>query len=157
GTLVRTVDTNPVYKLKEYRFGPRERFRIPMKDGFLLEAELILPPDLDSSRKYPVWFMTYGGPHTPMVTDAWFGGRVAEQALAAEGFIVFRFDPRSASGKGAVSAWKAYKRLGVQELEDIKEGITWLKRKPYVDGTRIGMSGHSYGGFMTSYAMTHSD
>ena len=140
GTLVRTVDTNPVYKLKEYRFGPRERVQIPTKDGFLLEAELILPPDLDPSRKYPVWFMTYGGPHTPMISDGWSGGRIWDQALANEGFIVFHLDPRSASGKGAVSAWKAYKQLGVQELEDIKEGIAWLKQKPYVDGSRIGMS-----------------
>ena len=45
----------------------------------------------------------------------------------------------------------------MQELEDIKDGIAWLKQKPYVDGSRIGMSGHSYGGFMTAYAMTHSD
>jgi dipeptidyl-peptidase-4 len=92
-----------------------------------------------------------------MTNDGWAGGRIGDQALAAQGFIVFHLDPRSASGKGAVSAWKAYKHLGVQELEDIKEGIAWLKQRPYVNGTRIGMSGHSYGGFMTSYAMTHSN
>jgi dipeptidyl-peptidase-4 len=157
GKLVRVVDTNPVHKLKEYRFGARERVQVRTKDGFLLEGELILPPDLDPAKKYPVWFMTYGGPHMPMIADGWMGGRISDQALAAEGFIVFHLDPRSASGKGAVSAWKAYKQLGVQELEDIKEGIAWLKQRPYVDGSRIGMSGHSYGGFMTSYAMTHSD
>ncbi len=80
-----------------------------------------------------------------------------DQALAREGFVVFRMDPRSASGKGAVSAWTAYKHLGVQELEDIKDAINWLKQKPYVDGSRIGMAGHSYGGYITSYAMTHCD
>ena len=66
--------------------------------------------------------MTYGGPHTPTITDGWSGGRIWDQALAGEGFIVFHLDPRSASGKGAVSAWTAYKQLGVQELEDIKDG-----------------------------------
>ena len=66
-------------------------------------------------------------------------------------------DPRPASGKGASSAWTAYKHLGVQELEDIKTAINWLKQKPYVDGARIGMAGHSYGGYITAYAMTHSD
>ena len=80
-----------------------------------------------------------------------------DQALAHEGLIVFHLDPRSASGKGAVSAWSAYKHLGVKELEDINDAINWLKQKPYVDGARIGMAGHSYGGYMTSYAMTHSD
>jgi dipeptidyl-peptidase-4 len=157
GRLVRTVDSNPSHELKRLRFGPRERFTIPARDGFLLEAELILPPDLDSTKKYPVWFKTYGGPHAPTVSDSWGGGRMWDQALAREGFVVFLMDPRSASSKGAISAWPAYKHLGVQEMEDIKDAITWLKTKPYIDGSRIGMAGHSYGGYMTSYAMTHSD
>jgi dipeptidyl aminopeptidase/acylaminoacyl peptidase len=157
GSLVRTVDSNPSHELKRLRFGPHERLQIPARDGFSLEAELILPPDLDARKKYPVWFMTYAGPHAPTVSDAWGGGRMWDHALAREGFVIFRMDPRSASGKGAVSAWKAYKHLGVQELEDIKDAINWLKQKPYVDGSRIGMAGHSYGGYITSYALTHCD
>jgi dipeptidyl aminopeptidase/acylaminoacyl peptidase len=157
GQVLRTIDSNPSHELKQLRFGPRQRLQIPTKDGFLLEAELILPPDLDPSKKYPVWFMTYAGPHFPTISDSWSGGRMYDQALAQEGFVVFRMDPRSASGKGAISAWSAYKHLGVQELEDIKTAINWLKQKPYVDGSRIGMSGHSYGGYITSYAMTHCD
>jgi dipeptidyl aminopeptidase/acylaminoacyl peptidase len=47
--------------------------------------------------------------------------------------------------------------LGVQELKDVEEAIAWLKSQPYVDGTRIGMSGHSFGGFLTAYVLTHSD
>jgi dipeptidyl-peptidase 4 len=157
GRLVRTVDSNPSHELKQLRFGPRERLQIRARDGFVLEAELILPTDLDTSKKYPVWFKTYGGPHAPTVSDSWGGGRMWDHALAHEGFIVFLMDPRPASGKGAASAWTAYKHLGVQELEDIKDAINWLKQKPYVDGSRIGMAGHSYGGYITSYAMTHSD
>ncbi len=157
GGFVRVVDSNPVHKIKEYRFGPRERVRIPTRDGFALEGEVILPPDLDPSVKHPVWFTTYGGPHTPVIVDAWAGGRAWDQALASEGFVVFRGDPRPASGKGAASAWTAYKKLGLRELEDIKDAIAWLKRRPYVDGDRIGMTGHSYGGYMTAFAMTHSD
>jgi dipeptidyl aminopeptidase/acylaminoacyl peptidase len=157
GRLVRTLDSNPSYELKRLRFGPRERVKISTKDGFLLEGEVVLPPDLDVNKKHPVWFMTYGGPHAPTVSDSWAGGRMYDQALAAEGFVVFRMDPRPASGKGAASAWTAYKHLGVQELEDIKTAINWLKQKPYVDGSRIGMAGHSYGGYITAYAMTHSD
>jgi dipeptidyl aminopeptidase/acylaminoacyl peptidase len=157
GALVRTVDSNPSHELKRLRFGPRERFQIPARDGFPLEAEIILPPDLTPGKKYPVWFTTYGGPHAPTVSDAWNGGRMWDHALAHEGFVVFHMDPRPASGKGAASAWTAYKHLGVQELEDIKTAINWLKERPFVDGARIGMSGHSYGGYMTSYAMTHCD
>lgn len=156
GGMVRMLDTNPVYVRQEYRFGAREQFQIAMSDGFLVEAEMVKPSDFDSSRKYPVWFTTYGGPHAPSVSNAWNGGRAWDQMLAGMGAIVFRCDPRPASGKGACSAWTAYKQFGVQELKDIEEAIQWLKSQPYVDGDRIGMSGHSYGGFMTAYALTHS-
>ena len=156
GKRLRMLDTNPVYERREYRLGEYEQFQIETKDGFLLEASLLKPPDFDASRKYPVWFMTYGGPHAPTIRDAWNGGMVRDHMLAQMGILVFRCDPRSASGKGACSAWTAYKQLGVQELKDIEEAIEWLKKKPYVDGNRIGMSGHSYGGFMTAYALTHS-
>ncbi len=157
GTRVRTLDTNPVYEREEYRFGAYEQFQIGMSDGFLLEASLIKPPDFESGRKYPVWFTTYAGPHSPTVRDAWQGGRADDHMLAQMGALVFQCDPRSASGKGACSAWCAYKQLGVQELKDIEEAIRWLKEQPYVDGERIGMSGYSYGGFMTAYALTHSE
>lgn len=156
GEPVRTLDTNPVYKDEEYRFGTYEQFQIETKDGFLIEASLLKPADFDKSRQYPVWFMTYAGPHAPSIRDTWSGGRTRDHMLAEMGVLVFRCDPRSASGKGACSAWTAYRQLGVQELADISEAIEWLKAKPYVDPDRIGMSGHSYGGFMTSFAMTHS-
>jgi dipeptidyl aminopeptidase/acylaminoacyl peptidase len=156
GTQIRTLDTNPVYERQQYRFGSYEQFQIKRADGFLLEASLLKPPGFDGSKKYPVWFMTYAGPHMPTLSDSWQNGRAHDQMLAQMGMLVFRCDPRTASGKGACSAWPAYKQLGVQELKDIEEAIQWLKQQPYVDGDRIGMSGHSYGGFMTAYTLTHS-
>ncbi len=157
GSLIRMIDTNPNYERLAYREGKHERFTITTEDGFQLEASLLYPPEFDASRKYPVWFMTYGGPHTPTVYDSWSRSWAWDRLLGEQDVIVFRADPRSASGKGAVSAWTTYRNLGVQEMADIKEAINWLKAKPFVDGDRIGMSGHSYGGFMTAYAMTHSD
>ena len=156
GKLARTLDTNPVYAIEEYRFEAYELVPIKMPDGFTLQGSIVKPPDFDPRKRYPVWFTTYGGPHAPTIHDTWSGGRMRDQALATLGFIVFRCDPRSASGKGACSTWSAYRRLGVQELKDIETAITWLKTLPYIDGRRIGMSGHSYGGFMTAYALTHS-
>jgi dipeptidyl aminopeptidase/acylaminoacyl peptidase len=156
GTLVRTLDTNPVYAREEYRFGKFEHVEIKLPDGFVLEGTLTKPPEFDTSRKYPVWFTTYAGPHAPTVYDSWDGGHVFDQVLAGMGFVVFRCDPRSASGKGACSTWTAYKQLGVQELKDIEGALDWLCANPWVDTKRIGMSGGSYGGFMTLYAMTHS-
>ena len=75
--------------------------------------------------------MTYAGPHAPTVRDGWGGGRAAAtRCWRSMGFIVFRCDPRSASGKGAVSTWTAYKQLGVQELKDIETAIHWLTQAP---------------------------
>jgi dipeptidyl-peptidase-4 len=156
GTLVRSLDTNPVYQREEYRFGAYELVQIKTPDGFLLEGSLLKPANFDPQKRYPVWFMTYGGPHAPTVSDTWSGGRLADEAKANMGFVVFHCDPRSASGKGACSTWTAYRQLGVQEMKDIETAINWLKSHPFVDGSRIGMSGRSYGGFMTAYAMTHS-
>jgi dipeptidyl-peptidase-4 len=78
------------------------------------------------------------------------------QFLAQQGLIGWICDNRTASGKGAVSAWPAYKNLGESELRDVEDGIAWLKTQPYVDGNRIGVFGWSYGGFMVTYALTHS-
>jgi dipeptidyl aminopeptidase/acylaminoacyl peptidase len=153
---MRTLDTNPVHAREEYRFGKYELVHIPTPDGFTLEGSILKPANFDPKRRYPVWFMTYAGPHAPTIHDSWGGGRVQDEALAQAGFIVFRSDPRSASGKGACSTWVAYKKLGIPELADIETAICWLNSHSYIDASRIGMSGHSYGGFMTAFALTHS-
>jgi dipeptidyl-peptidase 4 len=157
GSGVRMLDTNPAYAMEEYRLSKPELVQIKMSDGFLLEASLLKPPDFDPKRKYPVWFLNYSGPHSPTIHDQWDGGHVNDHAYAQLGFIVFHCDPRSASGKGACSSWTAYRQLGVQELKDIESAIRWLAAShPYVDASRVGISGTSYGGYMTAYALTHS-
>ncbi len=155
GSLVRRLDLNPVPGLAEWVLGKRERASIPMADGFQVEAVWTLPPDFDARKKYPVWLMTYAGPQMPSIADAW-SGSVWDQVLAAAGIIALHVDPRPASGKGAQSAWTAYKQLGVQELKDLEGAVAWFQKKGWVDGTRIGLSGYSYGGFMTAFALTHS-
>ena len=156
GTRLRTIDTNPVPAIDDFEFAPLEMIQIKARDGFLLEGSLIKPKDFDENKKYPVWLLTYGGPHAPTISDSWRGGRTYEQMLAEMGVIAFRVDPRSASGKGACSTWTAYRQLGVTELKDLEDAVDWLCQKPYVDADRIGMAGHSYGGFLTAYALTHS-
>jgi dipeptidyl-peptidase-4 len=154
----RTVDLNPVPTLQDYRLGKMEPVQIPTPDGFLLEGQLTFPPDFDPerARRYPVWVKTYGGPHAPTVKDSWIGGRLEDQAHAAAGFIIFQIDPRPASGKGAIATWSAYRQLGKQELADLEHAVRWLSQRPYIDAARIGLSGYSYGGYLTCYALTHS-
>lgn len=159
GAVVRLLDTNPVRDLEKFRLGESSHMQIMTPDGFAIEATLVKPPDFDPSRKYPVWFMTYAGPHAPTISDTWGGAgpaRAWDQALASAGILAFRADPRSASGKGAVSAWACYKKLGQSELKDIETAITWLTANPWADASHVGMAGHSYGGYITAYCMTHS-
>ena len=157
GKLVRVIDENKVEALKEYRLGKSELLQVKTRDGFVMEAMMIKPPDFDPKKKYPVMSFTYGGPHSPQVKNAW-GGAVGMwyQALAQKGYLIWVCDNRTASGKGEESTWSVYRNFGELELRDIEDGLTWLKSQPYVDGSRIGISGWSYGGFMTSYALTHS-
>ncbi|HEX7829126.1 MAG TPA: prolyl oligopeptidase family serine peptidase, partial [Thermoanaerobaculia bacterium] len=130
---------------------------VKTRDGFVMEAEMIRPTNFDPSKKYPVYQHVYGGPHAPQVRNVWGIPRTLfHRMIAQQGAIVWIVDNRSASGKGAVSAWTAYKNLGELELQDLEDGLTWLKAQPYIDGSRVMISGWSYGGFMTLYAMTHS-
>ncbi len=156
GERIRRLDTNPVHALEQVQLVTPEFVQIPTPDGFMLEGMIIDPPDREPGRKYPVWLRTYAGPQAPSTRDSWSGGRVLEQVLANAGFVVFVVDPRSASGKGAGAAWTAYRQLGIQELKDLETAVDWLCQRPYVDAKRVGLSGHSYGGFMTSFALTHS-
>ncbi len=157
GNVVRTLDTNPVYSREEYEFGSYERVKVPLPDGFVLEGSLVKPLGFDPAKKYPVWVKTYGGPHSPTVRDDWGGGHIRDHALASMGLVVFNVDPRSASGQGAVSAWAAYRKLGVPECKDMEAAVDWLTAKhPWADAKRVGLSGHSYGGFLTAFCLTHS-
>jgi dipeptidyl-peptidase-4 len=157
GNLVRVINENKVDALGQYKLGKPEFLKVKTRDGFEMEAMMIKPPDFDPSKKYPVLSYTYAGPHAPQVSNRWGNTRYMwHQMMAQKGYIIWICDNRTASGKGEEPAWKAYKQLGVLEKEDLEDGFNYLKSLPYVDGSRLGMWGWSYGGFMTSYFMTHS-
>ncbi|MFN0279102.1 MAG: S9 family peptidase [Pyrinomonadaceae bacterium] len=157
GNTVRVINENKVDALAQYKLSKPEFQIVKTRDGFEMEAMMIKPPDFDASKKYPVMQYTYAGPHAPSVANRWMGSRgMWFHMLAQKGYIVWVCDNRSASGKGEESVWPVYKNLGPLELRDLEDGVNYLKSLSYVDGSRIGLFGWSYGGFMTSYAMTHS-
>jgi dipeptidyl-peptidase-4 len=157
GTLVRVIDENKVEALKQYKLGKPEFLQVKTRDGFVMETMMIKPPDFDPKKKYPVWCYTYSGPQAPSVRNGWGGtGYMWHQMLAQKGYIIWICDNRTASGKGVESAWPLYRNFGELELRDLEDGLAWLKQQPYVDGSRIGIWGWSYGGYMTCYALTHS-
>ena len=155
--VVRVPDQNMCDALAQYKLGKPELLQVKTRDGFAMEAMMIKPPDFDPTKKYPVLEFTYSGPHAPQVRNAWGGAAYMwHQLMAQKGYIIWICDNRTASGKGVEAAWPAYKNLGDWELRDLEDGLAWLKNQPYIDGSRIGLWGWSYGGYMTSYALTHS-
>lgn len=126
-------------------------------DGrFDLCGRLILPPDFDSTKTYPVIDYMYGGPHSQLVDASWlYGASTWKMYFAQQGYIVFTMDNRGTESRGVEYEHCIHRRLGTCEMEDQMVGINYLRSLPYVDTTRIGIHGWSYGGFMTISMMTN--
>lgn len=157
GKFARAIDENKIEALSQYKLGKVELLHVKTRDGGTMEAMMIKPPDFNPSKKYPVMSYTYSGPQAPQVRNQWGGVTyMFHQMLAQKGYIIWICDNRTASSKGVNSASPLFHNFGELELRDLEDGFAWLKQQPYVDGSRIGLWGWSYGGFMTSYALTHS-
>jgi dipeptidyl-peptidase-4 len=115
-----------------------------------LEAALLLPADFDPSRRYPVLMYTYGGPGSQVVMDTYGSRSGLEQYLSEQGFVLAMVDGRGAGGRGRDFKKSTYLNLGQYEVEDQIAGARWLASLPFVDASRIGIWGWSYGGYMTS-------
>ena len=140
-------DNNP---LKKYKLGETSLVTLKADDGSDLYARLILPVGFDASKKYPVLVYVYGGPHSQLVTNTWLGGaNLYFNYLASKGYVVWTLDNRGTANRGAAFEQVIHRRLGDIESQDQMVGVTYLKSLPYVDATRIGIDGWSYGGFMT--------
>jgi dipeptidyl-peptidase 4 len=157
GSELRVISANPVRALSEFQLSTPEFVEVKARDGFPMDGMIIKPPNFDASRRYPVYQLTYAGPTAASVRNQWGGSTyLFHQMLAQHGVVVWILDNRSAGGKGAESQWPVYGNFGEAELRDLEDGITWLKQQPYIDPSRIVLSGWSFGGFMTAYALTHS-
>jgi dipeptidyl-peptidase-4 len=157
GSEQRVIEANTVSALTEFRVSKPEFVQVKTRDGGTMDGMMIKPPDFSPGRRYPVYQFTYAGPGASSVLNQWGGQQfMFHQLLAQSGVIVWILDNRSASGRGVEAQWPVYGRLGEYELSDLEDGITWLKQQPYVDASHIVLSGWSYGGFMTAYALTHS-
>ncbi|MFZ4548803.1 MAG: DPP IV N-terminal domain-containing protein [Bacteroidales bacterium] len=140
-------DVNP---LKEYNLGKTSLVTLKSEDGSELFGRLILPLGFDASKKYPVLVYVYGGPHSQLVSNTWLGGaNLYFNYLATKGYIVWTLDNHGTSNRGADFEQKIHRKLGDFESADQMLGVDYLKFLPFVDATRIGIDGWSYGGFLT--------
>jgi dipeptidyl-peptidase-4 len=113
------------------------------------------PPGFDPKKKYPVIVQVYGGPSGPRVSATWHTPE--DQILLDAGYILFRLDNRGAGFRSVAFKTAIDRRLGQLEVEDQMAGAVYLKSLPYVDAERLGVTGWSYGGFMTLLMLTSPD
>lgn len=130
--------------------GPAEFTSIDVGDGISLNAWVMKPVAFDPGRRYPVLFHVYGGPGSNTVLDSWGGSNYLwHLMLTQKGYIVASVDNRGTNTRGRDFRKIVYGRLGVIETHDQARAAAVFGRLPYVDSTRMGVWGWSYGGFMS--------
>lgn len=156
GEVVRTLSENrgAGENVRALSLNPPEFIKVPGADGSKLNAYVIRPPDFNPGRKYPVLMYVYGGPGSQTVRDSWGGGRYLwHQLMASEGYVVMSVDNRGTGGRGREFKKQTYMKLGKFEAADQVAVAKYLKSLSFVDPTRIGIWGWSYGGYMALMSM----
>ena len=154
GTPVAVLNEGKVPALTEYKISPLEFVQVTADDGTKLNASIIKPVNFDPSKKYPAYVSVYGGPHVQMVQNRWGGFFfLFHEVLAQKGYVVFELDNRGSWGRGHAFETPIYHQMGKVELQDQVAGVKYLESLGYVDPARIGISGGSYGGYMTLEAL----
>ncbi|WP_445712624.1 S9 family peptidase [Flavobacterium sp.] len=153
GAVVKTIVSNEAVesKLAKYDITPKEFFVLTTEKGHQLNAWMIKPKDFDASKKYPVFMFQYSGPGSQQVANQWNGiNDFWFMMLAQQGYIVACVDGRGTGFKGAAFKKCTQKELGKYEVEDQIDAAKVIGKYNYVDASRIGIFGWSYGGFMSS-------
>lgn len=140
--------SHPLYafagKLVEPVYG-----KLSAADGQTLHYRLFKPKTLEAGKKYPVIVNVYGGPHAQLVSNRWRERNLYLQYLVQQGYLVFQLDNRGSFNRGKAFEDPIYKNMGTVEVDDQVAGVKWLREQPFVDPQRIGIYGHSYGGYMS--------
>jgi dipeptidyl-peptidase 4 len=154
--LEKTVNDNSKLKtrLDEYAIGKAEFIRVPNSKGDTLNGWMLKPANFDPSKKYPVLFCNYGGPGSQQVANRFGSVSFWHQLLAEKGFIVVSVDNTGTGFRGEEFKKKTYLQLGKFEIEDQIDAAKYLRSMSFVDKNNIGHWGWSYGGFMSSLAIT---
>ncbi|HBF70626.1 S9 family peptidase [Alteromonas australica] len=151
----RVEKGHPLYAYKESWTAP-EFGEITTEDGATLQYRLFKPESAiqHPQKKHPVIVYLYGGPHAQVVTNSWAGNRgLLMQHWVDKGYVVFTLDNRGSNYRGKGFEDPIYKKMGFIEVEDQVAGVKFLRTLPFVDAERVGVHGHSYGGYMTLMSM----
>ena len=156
GTLINTLQDNAALKqtMTEYGTGHKEFGSYTTSNGTELNYYLVLPADFDSSKTYPLFIYVYGGPGNQQVTNRYGGSDYYwHHMLTQKGYVVACFDGRGTGGRGAAFKKQTYKNLGKMECEDAIETAKYFGQKSWIDASRIGIFGWSFGGYLSSLSI----
>lgn len=137
-----------------YRLAPTEMKTYTTRDGLVLPITIIWPFDMEAGKKYPVLISIYGGPDAGSIYDTWKPNLPA-QWFAQEGLIQVVIDNRAAGHLGKAGMNYIHRQLGKYEIEDYMDAARWLATQPGVDASRMGITGGSFGGYMSAMALTY--
>jgi len=128
-------------------------------EGFGVQGWLVGPRSVEPGRKYPMLVQVHGGPAatmTPRYVSVGESGNPLVRELANAGYFVFMPNPRGSFGQGAEFTRANRRDFGGGDWRDILAGVDAAIAQAPIDGDRLGLMGHSYGGFMTMWGVTHS-
>lgn len=157
GKEIRVLKDNAILKSKLSNYGlvKKEFFSMQNSHGDTLNCWMMKPSEFSPNKKYPVLVAIYGGPGSNTVNDRWEGrGFLWHQMLCQKGYIVVSCDPRGTQFRGRKFKHATYMNLGKLETEDFIDLGLYLGKQSYIDKSRIGIQGWSFGGYMTSLCMT---
>jgi dipeptidyl-peptidase-4 len=156
GKQIRVLEDNKQLRdnIAQFEIAPKEFITIPVTDKVNLNAWMVKPVNFETLTKYPILIVQYSGPNSQEVTDSYEIGW--EQYLASQGVIVVSVDPRGTDARGEAFRKCTYMKLGVTESDDIAATAQYLASLKYIDGSRIGIWGWSYGGYMSLLCMSKS-
>ena len=154
GKAVAELENNNELKgqLASYRFGIKEFVKVQTDTGQTLNAWILKPSDFDPSRHYPMVMTQYSGPNSQSVLNSY--GMGWEYALAEAGFVVTCVDGRGTGARGTEFKKCTYLRMGILERDDQVSAARSLGKLPYIDPSRIGIFGWSFGGYMTLMSLS---
>ena len=129
-----------------------EKFEVE-RGKFMIDAWLLKPPGFDPAKRYPVVLDIHGGP------NSWYGYgfNPMQQALAAAGFLVVFSNPRGSGSYGRMFTQQVIRDWGGEDYRDLMAVVDAVLERPYADGDRVGVYGYSYGGFMSSWIIGHTE
>ena len=158
GKKIRVLADASTPEFRALELSAPEFLKLPAADGTPCDAMLWRPPNFDPMKRHPLLVYGYGGPGSRMVSDSWQGGNGLVRVLLDLGFLVLTVDGRGTGGHGKAFEALVHLRLGTLEAADQASAVRALAKEPFVDGTRVGIWGGSYGGFLALTArMNHPD